>query len=132
MMATIPLSPLPLLPLLSVFPDVIGKSKLLDKVEDQDSNVDELLVVIGYKIKSCDMADIAQKIKHLEGVLENDDGLSQLASNSIHYNHSHLKSMICELNPTNRPSVIDDSFVNNTASVTRSVVDSSSVFVDNL
>ncbi|KAL7613157.1 hypothetical protein Lser_V15G08966 [Lactuca serriola] len=116
----------------SVFSNVIGKSKLWDKVEDQDSNVDESLVVIGYKIKSCDMADIAQKIEHLEGVLGNNDGLSQLASNSIHYNHSNLKSMIYELNPTNQPPVIDDSFVNNTASVTRSVVDSSSVFVDNL
>ncbi|CAH1425820.1 unnamed protein product [Lactuca virosa] len=114
----------------SVFSDVIGKSKLWDKVEDQDSNVDELLA--GYKVKSCDMADIAQKIEHLEGVLGNDDGLSQLASDSVHYNHSDLKSMICDLNPTNKSHVIDDSFVNSTATVTLSVVDSSSVFVDNL
>ena len=35
-----------------------------------------------------DMADVAQKIEQLEGVLGNDDGLSQLASDSVHYNPS--------------------------------------------
>lgn len=107
-----------------------------DEVEEQDAGVDELLAVLGYKVKSSDMADVAQKIEHLEGVLGNDDGLSQLASDSVHYNPSDLsswlESMICELNPTNQPTVIDDSFVNNTSSVTPSAVDSSSVFVDDL
>ncbi|CAH1425114.1 unnamed protein product [Lactuca virosa] len=116
----------------SVFSDVIGKSKLWDEVKEQDANIDELLVVLDFKVKSCDVADIAQKIEHLEGVLGNDDGLSQLASDSVHYNHSDLKSIICELNPTNQPPVIDDLFVNKTASVTLSAVDSSFLFVDNL
>ncbi|KAL7590504.1 hypothetical protein Lser_V15G37237 [Lactuca serriola] len=120
----------------SGFSDVTGKSKMWDEVEEQDAGVDELLAVLGYKVKSSDMADVAQKIEHLEGVLGNDDGLSQLASDSVHYNPSDLsswlESMICELNPTNQPTVIDDSFVNNTSSVTPSAVDSSSVFVDDL
>lgn len=117
--------------------DVTGKSKMWD--EEQDAGVDELLAVLGYKVKSSDMADVAQKIEHLEGVLGNDDGLSQLASDSVHYNPSDLsswlESMICELNPTVQP--LDDSFVNGvtptgTSAVTPLAVDSSSGFVDDL
>ncbi|KAL7590164.1 hypothetical protein Lser_V15G38330 [Lactuca serriola] len=63
----------------SVFSDVIRKSKLWDEVKEQDANVDELLAVLGYKVKSYDMVNIAKKIEHLESVLGNDDGLSQLA-----------------------------------------------------
>ncbi|KAI3519529.1 hypothetical protein L1887_08725 [Cichorium endivia] len=74
-----------------------------DGVEKQDVGDDELLAVLGYKVKSSDMADVAQKIEHLEGVLGNDDGLTQLASDFVHYNHSDLsswlESMICDLNP---------------------------------
>ncbi|KAI7741851.1 hypothetical protein M8C21_023685 [Ambrosia artemisiifolia] len=51
--------------------------------EEQDAGVDELLAMLGYKVKSADMVDVAQKIEHLEGVLNNDDGLSQLASDSL-------------------------------------------------
>ncbi|KAI3497856.1 hypothetical protein L1887_33444 [Cichorium endivia] len=72
-------------------------------VEQQDVRDDDLLSVLGYKVKSSDMADVAQKIEHLEGVLGNDDGLSHVASDSVHYNPSDLsswlESMICELNP---------------------------------
>ncbi|XP_042027314.1 DELLA protein GAI1-like [Salvia splendens] len=62
--------------------------------------------VLGYSVKPSDMADIAQKIEHLEQVMcsvEN-DGLSQLASDTTHYNPSDLsswlESMISGLNPT--------------------------------
>ncbi|KAJ0828425.1 putative transcription factor GRAS family [Helianthus annuus] len=83
---------------------------------EEDAGVDELLAVLGYKVKSADMVDVAQKIEHLEGVFGNDDGLSQIASDSVHYNpsdlHSWLESMICELNPSPEPVIIDDSFVN--------------------
>ncbi|PWA53346.1 DELLA1 protein [Artemisia annua] len=72
-------------------------------VDDQDAGVDELLAVLGYKVKPSDMADVAQKIEHLEGVFQNDDGLTQLASDSVHYNPSNLstwlESMITELDP---------------------------------
>ncbi|KAI3733834.1 hypothetical protein L6452_13291 [Arctium lappa] len=117
------------------FSDVTGKSKMWD--EEQDAGVDELLAVLGYKVKSSDMADVAQKIEHLEGVLGNDDGLSQLASDSVHYNPSDLsswlESMICELNPALQH--LDDSFVNGTVTptgTTQLAVDSSSGFVDDL
>ncbi|KAL4574387.1 hypothetical protein LXL04_021216 [Taraxacum kok-saghyz] len=119
----------------SGFSDLTGKSKMWDEVEEHDAGVDELLAVLGYKVKSSDMADVAQKIEQLEGVLGNDDGLSQLASDSVHYNPSDLsswlESMICELNPTAQNPGVHDSFVTN-ASVTQSGVDSSSVFVDDL
>ncbi|CAH1431927.1 unnamed protein product [Lactuca virosa] len=117
----------------SGFLDVIRKSKLWDKVEEQDVNIDELLAVLGYKVKSSDMVDGGQKIEHLEGVSGTDDELSQLAYDYVHYNHSDLslwlKSIICELNPINQPYVIDDSFVNKTASITSMVVESSSLSI---
>ncbi|GJX64873.1 ribonuclease H-like domain-containing protein [Tanacetum coccineum] len=81
-----------------------SKSNMWDDVDDQDTGVDELLAVLGYKVKSSDMADVAQKIEHLEGVFQNDDGLTQLASDSVHYNPSDLstwlESMITEIDPT--------------------------------
>nr|QCQ83071.1 DELLa protein GAI1-like protein [Ambrosia artemisiifolia] len=93
-----------------------GKSKMWEDFNDQDTGVDELLAVLGYKVKSSDMADVAQKIEHLEGVLSNDDGLSQMASDSVHQNPSDLsswlESMYCELNPIIQPPVAsDDAFV---------------------
>ncbi|KAJ0449254.1 putative transcription factor GRAS family [Helianthus annuus] len=96
--------------------DVTEKGKNNNMWNEEDAGVDELLAVLGYKVKSADMVDVAQKIEHLEGVFGNDDGLSQIASDSVHYNpsdlHSWLESMICELNPSPEPVIIDDSFVN--------------------
>ncbi|KAM0016720.1 putative transcription factor GRAS family [Helianthus debilis subsp. tardiflorus] len=93
-----------------------GKNNNNNMWNEDDAGVDELLAVLGYKVKSADMVDVAQKIEHLEGVFGNDDGLSQIASDSVHYNpsdlHSWLESMICELNPSPEPVIIDDSFVN--------------------
>ncbi|KAD7116605.1 hypothetical protein R6Q59_006669 [Mikania micrantha] len=92
--------------------DVTAKGK--NMWDEEDAGVDELLAMFGYKVKSSDMVDVAQKIEHLEGVFGNDDGLSQIASDSVHYNpsdlNSWLESMICELNPATEPFVIDDSF----------------------
>nr|XP_043627786.1 DELLA protein 2-like [Erigeron canadensis] len=90
---------------------ISGKSKMWD--EEQDTGVDELLAELGYKVKSSDMADVAQKIEHLEGVFQNDDGgLSLLASDSVHYNPSDLsswlESMICDLNPNGNAVIIDN------------------------
>ncbi|KAK9063681.1 hypothetical protein SSX86_017552 [Deinandra increscens subsp. villosa] len=90
-----------------------GKPEMWDEVEEPDAGVDELLAVLGYKVKSADMVEVAQKIEHLEGVLGNDDGLSRIASDSVHYNPSDLsswlESMICELNPTAPQPITDDS-----------------------
>ncbi|XP_022855476.1 DELLA protein GAI1-like [Olea europaea var. sylvestris] len=74
--------------------------------EEQDAGgVDELFAVLGYKVKSSDMAEVAQKLEHLEEVMGSvqQDGLSQIASDTVHYNPSDLsswlESMISELNP---------------------------------
>ncbi|KAL7606641.1 DELLA protein GAI1 [Lactuca sativa] len=120
--------------------DVTGKGKnMWDEFDDQDAGVDELLAVLGYKVKSSDMVDVAQKIEHLEGVLGNDDGLSQIASDSVHYNPSDLsswlESMICELNPTTEAPMIDDSFMNTSSASAGAAAPSpglTSVFVDDL
>ncbi|KAL8218683.1 hypothetical protein R6Q57_022056 [Mikania cordata] len=95
-------------------PDLSGKSKMWNEFDEPDAGVDELLAVLGYKVKSSDMIDVAQKIEHLEGVLGNDDELSQIASDSVHYNPSDLStwlgSMICELNPIVQQPIVADSF----------------------
>ncbi|KAI3466971.1 hypothetical protein Pfo_023634 [Paulownia fortunei] len=73
--------------------------------EADDAGVDELFAVLGYKVKSSDMAEVAQKIEQLEEVMGSvqQDGLSQLASETVHYNPSDLsswlESMISGLNP---------------------------------
>ncbi|GMH27461.1 hypothetical protein Nepgr_029304 [Nepenthes gracilis] len=71
-----------------------------------DGGMDELLAVLGYKVKSSDMADVAQKIEQLEmamGTVQ-DDGISHLSCDTIHYNPSDisrwLESMLSELNPS--------------------------------
>lgn len=73
--------------------------------EAEDGGVDELFAVLGYNVKSSDMAEVAQKIEQLEEVMGSvhQDGLSQLASETVHYNPSDLaswlESMITGLNP---------------------------------
>ncbi|KAL3631400.1 DELLA protein gai1 [Castilleja foliolosa] len=67
---------------------------------------DELFAVLGYKVKSSDMAVVAQKIEQLEEVMgsaQQDGRLSHLASETVHYNPSDLsswlESMISGFNP---------------------------------
>ncbi|KAF2308377.1 hypothetical protein GH714_006557 [Hevea brasiliensis] len=87
--------------------------------------MDELLAVLGYKVRSSDMAEVAQKLEQLEEVMGHvqEDGLSHLASETVHYNPSDLstwlESMLSELNPNPnfdplvvaaQPSSLDDSF----------------------
>ncbi|KAK6134197.1 hypothetical protein DH2020_032053 [Rehmannia glutinosa] len=73
--------------------------------EADDAGVDELFAVLGYKVKSSDMAEVAQKIEQLEEVMGSvqQDDLSQMASDTVHYNPSDLsswlESMISGLNP---------------------------------
>ena len=81
-----------------------GKSKLWEE-EAQDGGMDELLAVLGYKVKSSDMAEVAQKLEQLEEALGNvQDGVTQLSSDTVHYNPSDLstwlESMLTELNPS--------------------------------
>ncbi|KAK3016926.1 hypothetical protein RJ639_006915 [Escallonia herrerae] len=81
-----------------------GKSKMWEETE-QDAGDDELLAVLGYKVRASDMAEVAQKLEHLEEAMGHaqEDGLSHLASDTVHYNPSNLsswlESLISELNP---------------------------------
>ncbi|CAK7344043.1 unnamed protein product [Dovyalis caffra] len=79
-----------------------GKGKLWVEDDQDAGDMDELLSVLGYKIKSSDMADVAQKLEQLEMVLGSEDGISHLASDTVHYNPSDLsgwvQSMLSELN----------------------------------
>jgi DELLA protein len=71
-----------------------------------DGGMDELLAVLGYKVRSSDMAEVAQKLEQLEEAMcsVQQDNLSQLASDTVHYNPSDLstwlESMLTELNPS--------------------------------
>uniref|UniRef100_A0A5B7A360 DELLA protein n=1 Tax=Davidia involucrata TaxID=16924 RepID=A0A5B7A360_DAVIN len=118
------------------------KAKMWEETE-QDAGVDELLAVLGYQVKSSDMAEVAQKLEQLEEVLGHveEDGLSQLASDTVHYNPSDisswLESMITELNPLPNldssatlppppPPQIDDLFLESSTITT----DHSKIFED--
>ncbi|CAN8260559.1 unnamed protein product [Cochlearia groenlandica] len=74
-----------------------NKGKMSD-----ESNMDELLEVLGYKVRSSEMAEVAQKLEQLEMVLSNDDVGSNVLNDSVHYNPSDLsswvESMLSELN----------------------------------
>lgn len=92
----------------------LGSSKdkmMVAAAGEQDEEVDELLAALGYKVRSSDMADVAQKLEQLEmamgmgGVAGGpaDDGfVSHLATDTVHYNPSDLsswvESMLSELN----------------------------------
>ncbi|KAI6670612.1 hypothetical protein NL676_005497 [Syzygium grande] len=100
-----------------------GKAKLMmmwGEGDDQDPSgvgggggggggMDELLAVLGYKVRSSDMADVAQKLEQLEMVMgtAQDDGISHLSYDAVHYNPSDLsswvQSMLFELNPPLAP-----------------------------
>ncbi|KAM1263464.1 hypothetical protein ACFX2G_029076 [Malus domestica] len=75
-----------------------------DESQRMDGEMDELLAVLGYKGRSSDMADVAQKLEQLEEFMgcAQEDGLSQLASDTVHYNPSDLstwlETMISEIN----------------------------------
>lgn len=77
-----------------------AKSKDLHPSLPDSGGMDELLEVLGYRVRSTDMADVAQKLEQLEMVMA-EDGILQL-SDTVHYNPSDLSgwvhSMLSELN----------------------------------
>ncbi|KAL3501910.1 hypothetical protein ACH5RR_036359 [Cinchona calisaya] len=84
-----------------------SKGKMwVDESEQQDAGVDELLAVLGYKVKASDMAQVALKIEQLEEVFGNaeNDCLSHLASETVHYNPSDLSSWLESLISKRNPS----------------------------
>ncbi|CAN4114794.1 unnamed protein product [Withania somnifera] len=94
-----------------------GKAKIWEEEnEDQvDAGMDELLAVLGYKVKSSDMAEVAQKLEQLEMAMGTtmEDGISHLSTDTVHKNPSDLsgwvQSMLSELNnnTTSMPTNFD-------------------------
>lgn len=86
-----------------------GKAKMWEEEHDSGATagggMDELLAALGYKVRSSDMADVAQKLEQLEMVMGSaqEDGISHLASDTVHYDptdlYSWVQNMITELNP---------------------------------
>ncbi|XP_022776430.1 DELLA protein GAIP-B-like [Durio zibethinus] len=106
-----------------------GKAKMWEEeAVQQDCGMDELLAALGYKVKTSDMAEVAQKLEQLEEVMCNvqDDGISQLASETVHYNPSDLstwlESMLSELNP---PPTFDPVVAAGTAAAAAATLDDS-------
>lgn len=72
-----------------------GKSKIWAE-QQPDAGMDELFAVLGYKVKSSDMADVADKLEQLEMAMgtTTEDGVSVLANDSVHYNPSDLSGWV--------------------------------------
>jgi DELLA protein len=72
----------------------MGKAKMCweEDVQQQDGRMDELLVVLGYRVRSSDMAEVAQKLELLEDLMvmgnAPGDGLSHLTSDTVRFVHS--------------------------------------------
>ncbi|KAK7283999.1 hypothetical protein RIF29_13750 [Crotalaria pallida] len=105
-----------------------GKSKLWEEEESGCGGMDELLAVVGYKVRSSDMADVAHKIEQLEEAMTNVD--TNISSDTIHYNPSDistwLESMLSGLTPPPPPPQPQHSFFPSTDSSTITSSSSSS------
>ncbi|XP_051148410.1 DELLA protein GAI1-like [Andrographis paniculata] len=92
--------------------------------EADDGGDDELFAVLGYNVKSSDMAEVAMKIEQLEEAMGSveQDGLLQLASDTVHYNPSNLstwlESMISGLNSELEFNSASDSFRESSSTIT--------------
>ncbi|KAL1328492.1 hypothetical protein HN51_038332 [Arachis hypogaea] len=72
-----------------------GKSKLWDECAAADGGMDELLAVVGYKVRSSDMAEVAQKLEQLEEAMGNArDGISQLSNDTVHFNPADISNWL--------------------------------------
>ncbi|PKA53513.1 DELLA protein DWARF8 [Apostasia shenzhenica] len=92
--------------------EVEWKGKMRGTQDESDTGMDELLAALGYKVKSSDMAEVAQKLEQLEMAMgssaaPDDVLLNHLASDTVHYNPSDLsnwlESMLSELSPPPPP-----------------------------
>lgn len=93
-----------------------GKAKVWEEEQHGGSGgggMDELLAALGYKVRSSDMADVAQKLEQLEMVMGSaqEDGINHLASDTVHYDptdlYSWVQTMLTELNPTQTNTTLD-------------------------
>ncbi|GAU44521.1 hypothetical protein TSUD_82270 [Trifolium subterraneum] len=88
---------------------------------EDDGGMDELLAVVGYKVKSSDMAEVAQKLEQLEqamngGNFQDQDESTiaqQLSNDTVHYNPSDisnwLQTMLSNFDPQPNPTVSSSS-----------------------
>jgi DELLA protein len=94
----------------------MSKDKMMSAPAQEEEEVDELLAALGYKVRSSDMADVAQKLEQLEmamgmggvgagpgpGGAPDDAFTTHLATETVHYNPTDLsswvESMLSELN----------------------------------
>jgi DELLA protein len=86
---------------------------------EDDGGMDELLAVVGYKVKSSDMAEVAQKLEQLEQAMGNfqdqDESTiaQQLSNDTVHYNPSDisnwLQTMLSNFDPQPNPTVSSSS-----------------------
>ncbi|GMJ06819.1 hypothetical protein HRI_004351100 [Hibiscus trionum] len=72
-----------------------NKEKIWEKDQDAD-DMDVLLAILDYKVRSSDIEDVAQKMQHLEMVMgtAQEDGISHIAYDTVHYNPSDLSSWV--------------------------------------
>ncbi|KAL1556561.1 DELLA protein gai1 [Salvia divinorum] len=90
-------------------PDNFSTSSSSSATPNMDAGVDELFAVLGYNVKSSDMADVAHQLERLEEVMASfhHEGLSHLAHDTVHYNPSDLASwlgsMISEFDSSSDP-----------------------------
>lgn len=87
-----------------------GKIALMDD-QEMDAGMDELLAVLGYKLRYSDMEDVAQKLEQLDRAMGSsttqEDALI-IASDAVHYNPSDLSSWVeSMLSEINNPNAFD-------------------------
>ncbi|KAL5054847.1 hypothetical protein RYX36_035529 [Vicia faba] len=93
-----------------------GKSEIC---WEDDGGMDELLAVVGYKVKSSDMAEVAEKLEQLEQAMGNfqdhdEASIAQhLSNDTVHYNPSDisnwLQTMLSNVDSQPNPSVSSSS-----------------------
>ncbi|CAI8597212.1 unnamed protein product [Vicia faba] len=90
-----------------------GKQSLWREEKDSSGGMDELLAALGYKVRSSDMLDVAQKLEQLEMVMGSaqEEGINHLASDTVHYDptdlYSWVQTMLTELNPSTDSQIND-------------------------
>ncbi|KAE9594404.1 hypothetical protein Lal_00001126 [Lupinus albus] len=116
-----------------------SKAKIWEDEQNHDGShgggMDELLAALGYKVRSSDMADVAQKLEELDmamGITQ-EHVISHLSSDTVHYDpanlYSWVQTMLTEINPdtTNNINniIINNNNNNNVNFINSRIVDDS-------
>lgn len=100
----------------SMTPPATGKAKI--RPEEDPTGMDELLAVLGYKVRASEMADVAQKLEQLEMAMGTtmEDGINHLSTDTVHYNPSDVsgwvQNMLTELNTVDLPPGESSTMIN--------------------